>query len=287
MDSNSSSVFQQLKEEKFFFKKNLGQNFIFDKNLLISMVLDSGITSDDVVIEIGAGAGTLTEQLAKVAKKVISFEIDKNLSSVLSKVEERHENLSIVFKDILKVDLTQFIPPNQKFKVVANLPYYITTPIMFYFLEKSELASITVMVQKEVAERFCANKNSSNYGAVTAQLAYYSTPKITRIVSKKLFNPEPKVDSAIVRLDIEKKSGVENPKTLKKVIAASFAMRRKTLSNNLVAAFSFSKEMSEKILASCNIAVNARGETLDIFDFIKLSNEIENLGNTLIPRIEN
>jgi len=239
--------------------------------VLASIDKKSGITSDDFVVEVGAGAGTLTKELAKRAWRVLSYEIDTELSGVLSEVKQQYNNLEIIFGDILKMDLEAKIG-NKPFKVVANLPYYITTPVIFYFLAKPNLRSLTVMVQKEVAERFVAKENTASYGAVTAQLAVYGDAKITRIVSRKLFMPPPNVDSAIVRLDINKKSGVNCYDTLQKLIAASFAMRRKMLVNNLMAGFSLSREAAIDLLKKADLAETVRGEVLGINDFIRLAN---------------
>jgi len=267
---------QQLKNltnNGFAFKKRFGQNFIFDSNLLSAIVSDSGITKDDFVIEVGAGAGTLTTQLAEKAKKVTAFEIDNDLKDELLKITAQHPNTEVVFTDILKANLSDYVADNP-FKVVANLPYYITTPVMFYFLDNPLLQSITVMVQKEVAERFVALAGTANYGAVTAQLQVYGQPVITRIVSKQNFHPAPKIDSAVVRLDINKRQDVKNHKLLQKLIAAAFAMRRKTLANNLASAFAISKDRVEKLLVEEGLSIDVRGEKLDIYTFISLSNAL-------------
>jgi len=223
------------------------------------------------VVEVGAGAGTLTRVLAQSAWRVLSFEIDTELSGVLGEIKEEYKNLELCFGDILKMDLRKYVG-NKSFKVVANLPYYITTPVIFYFLAMENLQSLTVMVQREVAERFVAKENTSAYGAVTAQLQVYGEPKITRTVSRKLFTPPPNVDSAVVRLDINKKDGVKDYGVLQKLIACAFAMRRKTLVNNLMAGFSMPREKATAILTAANIGETARGETLGIHDFIRLAN---------------
>jgi len=264
-------MLERLKQKGFVFKKNLGQNFIFDKNLLQAIVADSSITKDDIVIEIGAGAGTLTEILAKSAKHVISFEVDDKLRPILETLVNQYHNLKIEFLDILKADIIKYVG-DSNFKVVANLPYYITTPVIFHLLEQEKLQSLTVMVQKEVAERFVARNSTASYGAVTAQLAAYGNARITRVVSKQMFIPAPNVDSAVVRLDIHKKQGIKNFAVLQKLIAASFAMRRKTLVNNLIKGFSFTKEQAEELLSKVGLDMNTRGEALDIYKFIELSN---------------
>ncbi|MCL2847304.1 MAG: 16S rRNA (adenine(1518)-N(6)/adenine(1519)-N(6))-dimethyltransferase RsmA [Firmicutes bacterium] len=270
--------FKNLTNNGFVFKKRFGQNFIFDTNLLSSIVADAGITKDDFVIEVGAGAGTLTIQLAQSAKEVIAFEIDTELQTELSNITSSYSNTRFIFNDILKIKLSDYVG-NKPFKVVANLPYYITTPVIFYFLENPNLTSITVMVQREVAERFVANAGTSNYGAVTAQLRAYGEPVITRIVTKQNFHPAPKIDSAVVRLDINKKDGVLDYKLLQKVIASSFAMRRKTLANNLSSAFGLSKSRVEELLIEQNLSSDIRGEKLDIGAFISLSNALAGLSS--------
>ena len=270
---------QQLLSEGFHFKKRFGQNFIFDTNLLGAICEDAGIMANDRIVEVGAGAGTLTAELAKRAKRVISFEIDITLKQHLDKLAVEHSNIDFVYCDVLKINLGDYLVAadalgRHPFKVVANLPYYITTPVMFHFLAHPNLTSITVMVQKEVAERFIAKPNTPEYGAVTAQLRVYGTPKITRIVGRKNFNPPPNVDSAIVRLDINKIDGVKDYQHLQKLIAASFNMRRKTLVNNLMQGFNLPRQNVEKILTSLGYDLSIRGETLSIDDFVKLSNAL-------------
>jgi len=266
---------EKLKTHNFTFKKRFGQNFIFDSNLLSAIVADAGVEKSDHVVEVGCGAGTLTTALAKAAESVTGFEIDNNLKPILDEVIAQNPNLNVVYGDILKLKLSEYLPQRSKFKVVANLPYYITTPVMFYFLEQEGLQSITVMVQKEVAERFCAKPNTPEYGAVTAQLAAYGTPKITRIVNRKLFTPAPNVDSAMVRLDIAKRTDVKNFKILQKTIATSFAMRRKTLINNLCSGFNVGREVLVDMLKNLGFRADIRGETLGIDDFVRLANTLE------------
>lgn len=268
-----SSVSEILKEKNFRFNKQFGQNFITDTNLLDAMVADSCITGDDIVVEIGAGAGTLTKAIAKVAKKVISFEIDRNLKEILAVTLQDCDNVEVIFNDIMKVtdsELQTLVSDN--YKVVANLPYYITTPIIMRFLECDfPPKSLSVMVQKEVAERFVAKPNTADYGAITAVVELYANAEITRIVGKNNFYPIPKVDSAVIKLDIVKDKYNCDKSKVKQIIKASFAMRRKTLVNNLMQ-LGFSREIIENVLAQLNIDCRVRGEVLSVQDFIGLAN---------------
>lgn len=268
-----SNIENVLREKNFRFNKQFGQNFITDTNLLDAMVADSGVTADDVVVEIGAGAGTLTRALAKVAKKVVAFEIDRNLKEVLDVTLQGLENVEIIFRDIMKVtdeEIKNLVGDN--YKVVANLPYYITTPIIMRFLECDlPPQTLSVMVQKEVAERLVAKAGSSEYGAITAVVELYSNAKITRIVGKNNFYPVPKVDSAVIRLDIcESKYNCDKNK-VKQIIKASFAMRRKTLINNLMA-IGLSRDSIEVALTKLGFDLRVRGEVLKVADFIALAN---------------
>lgn len=264
-----------LREKNFRFNKQFGQNFITDSNLLDAMVADSGITSNDVVVEIGAGAGTLTRAIAKVAKKVISFEIDKNLREVLDITLQGLDNVEVVFRDIMKVsddELASLI--GGEYKVVANLPYYITTPIIMRFLECDfKPKTLSIMVQKEVAERLVAKAGSSEYGAITAVVELYATAKIVRMVGKNNFYPVPKVDSSVIRLDIDDNRYNCDKQKVKQIIKASFAMRRKTLVNNLMT-LGLSRERIEQVLTSLGMDVRVRGEVLGVQDFIRLADNI-------------
>ncbi len=271
----SKSVAEILRDNNFRFNKQFGQNFITDTNLLDAIVADSGITSEDIVVEIGTGAGTLTAAIAKVAKKVISFEIDRNLKEILDITLSGLDNVQVVFSDIMKVsdsELQSIVCG--KYKVVANLPYYITTPIIMRFLESEyKPESISVMVQKEVAERICSKANSSEYGAITAVVDLYANAEITRIVGKTNFYPVPKVDSAVLRLDVvENKYNCDKTK-VKQIIKAAFAMRRKTLVNNLMQ-IGFTREKIEGVLISLGIDLRVRGEVLNVPDFIRLAENL-------------
>ena len=212
------------------FKKKFGQNFITDKNLLSAIVDDAEIDKSDEVLEIGAGAGTLTKEISNRAKKVISYEIDKDLESYLLGL--KLNNVNFIFKDIMKENLLEIENYFEDgYKLIANLPYYITTPIIFKFLKNSKkLKSLTIMVQKEVAERIVATKGEKDYGILTIMINFYGNAKITRNVNRKMFYPEPNVDSAVVRIDIdrEKYKNIDDDKFYS-FVQSCFSMRRKTL----------------------------------------------------------
>ena len=229
------------------------------------------------MLEIGPGAGALTYELAKVAKKVVCYEIDKELSPILDEHLKDFSNVEIIFKDILKeadIEIAKHFASS--FKVVANLPYYITTPIIFKFLEGDfNLKSLTIMVQKEVAERLVAKESTKDYGTITVSANIKADTKITRIVGRQMFNPAPNVDSAIINLTINaKKFEVKNQKVLSNLIVAAFAMRRKTLFNNLRADFNLSGELIKKIMQDCKLDENIRGEALTLSQFVTLANEL-------------
>ncbi len=271
--SNISNVSTILKDLDFRFNKQYGQNFITDTNLLNAIVEDSGITSDDVVIEIGAGAGTLTRAIAAVAKKVIAFEIDNNLKPVLDLTMQGIENVEVVFRDIMKVtddELREIVGGD--YKVVANLPYYITTPIIMRFLESDyKPQSLSIMVQKEVAERMVAKPNTEDYGSITAVVDLYANTEITRIVGRNMFFPVPKVDSAVIRLDIVPDKYDCDITAVKKIIKGAFAMRRKTLVNNMLS-LGFSRKCAENSISGIGLDIRVRGEVLGVPEFIALNN---------------
>ena len=264
----------------FRFNKALGQNFITDANLLDAIVADSGITPSDVVVEIGTGAGTLTRAIAKVAKKVYSFEVDRNLEAVLALSLQGVENAEVVFRDVLKMSDEQLEAiVGKKFKVVANLPYYITTPLAMRFVESTlEVESITIMVQKEVALRFVAKPNTPDYSAITLAIEMAGEAQITRNVSRTMFYPSPNVDSAVVRIDVDRnKLDGENVALLHKLVRSSFAMRRKTLANNLSVAFKIDKQTAAQIIVDAGFSPMVRGEALSLDDYKKLSKSLEKI----------
>lgn len=266
-----------LAECGFGFKKKFGQNFITDKNLLASIVAQAGVSADDTVVEIGCGAGTLTKALAEVAKKVVSFEVDKSLQPVLSRTLAGVDNAEIVFKDFLKVNLEELENKTGDYCVVANLPYYVTTPLIMKLLEDGKrVKSITVMVQEEVARRLCAKENTPDYGAITAVIALRASAQIIKKVPRTMFTPRPNVDSAVVKLTVrDGRLPVSDPELYKKTVHAAFLSRRKTLENNLINSFRLTREEAQNILNACGIDVKARGETLSPEAFASLSDEIK------------
>ncbi len=261
-----------LKNNGFVFSKKFGQNFITDLSLLRAIVADAEV-DNDLVIEVGCGAGTLTRCLCERASRVIGFEIDERLRSVLDVTLDGIPNVQIEFADVMKLDDGELYAITQRkpFKLVANLPYYITTPLLFRFLYLKNLSSLTVMVQKEVAQRMCAKADTANYGALTAQLALMGDAKYLRTVSRSAFTPSPNVDSAVVRLDIAPKCDESEIKKVKRLIATAFAMRRKTLANNLSSAYGINKGMAIELIQKAGFREDVRGETLDVSDFIHLS----------------
>ena len=276
----NKSIKDIIRGADFRFNKALGQNFITDANLLDAIVADSGITPSDVVVEIGTGAGTLTRAIAKVAKKVYSFEVDRNLETVLALSLQGVENAEVVFRDVLKMSDEQLEAiVGKKFKVVANLPYYITTPLAMRFIESTlEVESITIMVQKEVALRFVAKPNTPDYSAITLAIEMAGEAQITRNVSRTMFYPSPNVDSAVVRIDVDRnKLDGENVALLHKLVRSSFAMRRKTLANNLSVAFKIDKQTAAQIIGDAGFSPMVRGEALSLDDYKKLSKSLEKI----------
>lgn len=268
------SVKDTLNKHGFHFNKKFGQNFITDTNLLAKIADDANITKSDTVVEVGPGAGTLTAELSKRAGKVIAYEIDKNLEPILKERLAEFDNIELRFKDIMKESEEAFSSLDN-FKVVANLPYYITTPITMFFLEKCKNAeSVTVMVQEEVAERFIAKPATSEYGAITAAIDYYGEASITRKVNRKMFFPSPNVDSAVITITRRNKYFPKDEALFLKTIKAAFLMRRKTLANNLMSAFSLSRECAEKVIENAGLDKSIRGERLSTEDFVKLSDEL-------------
>lgn len=253
-----------LQKHGFSFKKQFGQNFISDTNLLSSIVEASGIDANTTVVEIGCGAGTLTRALAERAKRVYAFDIDKDLQPVLAETLAGLENVEVIFRDFNKIDLPAFEREIGDYTVVANLPYYITTPLVTKFLEEGErVQGLSIMVQEEVAERFCARENTAEYGSITAAIALKGSAKIVKRVSRNLFYPRPNVDSAVVKITFERgRISVKDEKAYRTAVKCAFLNRRKTLENNLVNFFKVSRETAKKILSEAAIDEKARGETL-------------------------
>ena len=263
-------------------KKQYGQNFLTNVAIPRRIAAESGITSEDGVIEIGPGFGILTKELSAIANNVVAIEIDTELMSILPEKLSDCNNVKIINEDILKIDINDLLTnefPNRNVCVCANLPYYITTDIVMKLLEgEYGFKTITVMVQKEVAERFCAKPGTDGYGAITASISYYASVKRLFTVKAGSFDPKPKVDSAVIRFDLYDHSPV-NPlskETLFAVIKAAFLQRRKTLLNSLNSYFGdrIPKEELLSIILNCGLKESVRGEELSIIDFSKLSDQI-------------
>lgn len=257
----------------FKFNKRYGQNFITDVNLLDAIVRDAGIDGG-VVLEIGAGAGTLTTALARAAYRVVSYEIDISLMPVLSRtLAGLDDKVEVVFRDVMKEsDAAIDAAVGDNYALVANLPYYITTPVLMRFIERDNAPkSITVMVQKEVGDRLCAMPGTADYGAITASVALAGRAEITRIVPRTLFYPQPKVDSCIVHIALSDKYAAVDKPLVRRIIRCAFAMRRKTLVNNLMSGLSLSREAALKIIESIGVDTRVRGETLSVEQFVRLA----------------
>lgn len=256
-----------LRNHNFTCTKKYGQNFLSDPQLLRA-IAEAGAESGDEVIEIGAGAGTLTKALCDIGAHVTAFEIDEKLRPVLCETLAG-TNAEVIFADVMEYGISGL--NLGEYRVVANLPYYITTPVIFKFLYDENVKSITVMVQKEVADRMCAKAGTPEYGALSAQMQVMGRVKAVRSVSRNMFFPAPDVDSAVVRLDINPVCSRELLPAYRRAVAAAFAMRRKTLVNNLNAAYSIPKPQCEEIVQKVCGNKNARGETLSPEQFITLA----------------
>ena len=266
--------------------KSLGQNFLVDEEVVNGIVEKSGVSRDDLVIEIGPGLGTLTSRLLEKAGFVVAIELDKRMINIITERFSLYENFEVMNEDVLKVDLSQLIREKldnyhlKSAKVVANLPYYITTPIIMKLLEdRLNLESITVMVQKEVANRLAEKPGGKESGAITYSIYYYAEPKIVIDVPKTSFVPSPEVDSAVIKLSLlqEPRVKVKSEKTLFKVIKAAFMQKRKTLLNGLYhAKILSSKEEILEMFEKLDIENNIRGEKLTLEEFAKIADYIEN-----------
>ena len=268
-----------LKKYGFHFQKRYGQNFLIDPRVLRKITAAADIGPEDCVLEIGPGIGTLTQYLAFQAKKVFAVEIDDALIPVLQETLKDWDNVTIIHNDILKVDLHAFVQEQNEgssIKVVANLPYYITTPILMGLMEKKvPFTSITVMVQKEVAERMQAEPGTKDYGALSVAVQYYTVPHLAATVPPNCFIPRPNVGSAVIRLEkrTARPMDVTDEQLFFRIVRASFEQRRKTLLNSLKNArdLSFTKEQIQKSIAACGFPENVRGEALDIHQFAALT----------------
>lgn len=269
-----------LKKYDFVFQKKYGQNFLVDTHVLDKIVKSADIKSDDTVLEIGPGIGTLTQYLCENAKKVIAVEIDNNLIPILKDTLKQYENVEIIHNDILKVDVNSLAEKynnGRPIKVVANLPYYITTPIIMGLFESGvPLESITIMVQKEVAQRMQSGPGSKSYGALSLAVQYYAEAEIAANVPPNCFMPRPAVGSAVIKLTRhqEQKYSVDNEKLLFDIIRASFNQRRKTLQNGLnnSPVLSYSKEQIADCIEEMKLPGTIRGEALTLEQFVELSN---------------
>ena len=265
-----------VKKYDFRFSKKYGQNFIGDENLLSAIVSDADVNGDDVVLEIGPGAGSLTKQLAKRAKRVVAYEIDKSLQPILADTLKSCENVEVIFDDIMEVSEDELrANVGDTFKIVANLPYYITTPILFKFLSCAlDVKSFTVMVQKEVAQRICAKPHTSDYGALTVAVALKGDATITRIVNRNNFTPPPNVDSAIVKIDLVNRYDVLRQDKIDSVVRGAFAMKRKTLINNLCSSLGLSRSDAEQLLLGLGLKSTVRAEELTAKQFVEICNAL-------------
>ena len=263
----------------FKFSKSLGQNFLIDGNIIRKIVNDSDITKEDVVLEIGPGFGTLTEELAMHANKIVAVEKDSRLMEVLDFTLKDFSNVNIINEDILKVNIKEIkekFSPNRKLKVVANLPYYITTPIIEYLIDSKEcIDSITVMVQEEVARRMVSKKDSKDYGSLSLYIDYNSNAKIIVKAPKNIFMPSPKVDSAVVKLDLENKDFNVDETLLFKLIRSGFTKRRKNILNSLTTGFvNIDKQKLAETLEKLNLDKNLRAENLSLEDYVEITKNI-------------
>lgn len=278
--SDPKKTIEVIQKYQFAFQKRFGQNFLIDAHVLEKIVSAAGITKDDCVLEIGPGIGTMTQYLAESAGQVIAVEIDTNLLPILADTLEEYSNVKVINQDILKVDINELVKEynnGRPIKVVANLPYYITTPIIMGLFESNvPIDNITVMVQKEVADRMQVGPGSKDYGALSLAVQYYASPYIVANVPPNCFIPRPNVGSAVIRLTRyqEPPVQVKDPKLMFKLIRASFNQRRKTLQNGLNNSpeISFSKEEITKAIESLGVSPSVRGEALSLEQFAQLAN---------------
>jgi 16S rRNA (adenine1518-N6/adenine1519-N6)-dimethyltransferase len=290
---NPQNTIEVLNKYKFVVQKKFGQNFLIDTHVLDKIILAADITKDDFVLEIGPGIGTLTQYLCENAREVVAVEIDRMLIPILEDTLSAYDNVTVLNNDILKLDLNALVQERNNgkpIKVVANLPYYITTPIIMDLLERHlPLINITVMVQKEVADRMQASPGTKEYGALSLAVQYYAKPYIAANVPPNCFMPRPTVGSAVISLTLHTDSPilVLDEKLLFKMIRASFNQRRKTLVNGLnnFADLSFTKEEIQQALVSLGISENIRGEALSLGQFAALSNVLHGIKKKIQPSL--
>lgn len=279
---NAKSTAEVIKKYDFSFQKRYGQNFLIDEHVLNKIIDAAQIGEEDGVIEIGPGIGTMTQMLCERAKKVVAIEIDKDLIPILNETLSEYENVKVVHADVMKTDLEALVKAEfegMKVKVVANLPYYITTPIVMSLLEQHiKVSSITIMVQKEVAERMQAGPGSKDYGALSLAVQYYANTYIAANVPPNCFMPRPKVGSAVIRLDVyeDNQISVNDEKLMFELIRGAFNQRRKTLVNAVgnYAGLNISKEDVANALKGMGLSENIRGEALSLEEYAELANSL-------------
>lgn len=279
---NPKNTIEILNKYKFVFQKKFGQNFLIDEHVLSKIIRSAEITEDDFVVEIGPGIGTLTQYLAASAREVAAIEIDDALIPILEDTLSAYDNVTVIHEDVLKVDLCKLAEEKnggKPIKVVANLPYYITTPIIMGLFENHvPVESITIMVQKEVADRMKTGPGSKDYGALSLAVQYYAKPELVANVPPNCFMPRPRVGSAVIRLTRHTEVPVEaeDEKLMFQIIRASFNQRRKTLVNGLGNApeLHIPKEMTTEVLDEMGLSASVRGEALTLAQFAELSNRI-------------
>ena len=283
---NRKSTSQIIEKYQFAFQKKFGQNFLIDNSILDKIIESADITKEDCVLEIGPGIGTMTQRLAEEAGEVVAVEIDRNLIPILHDTLSAYDNVTIINDDILKVDINKLVEERnggKPVKVVANLPYYITTPIIMTLFEKHvPLQSVTIMVQKEVADRMKVGPGTKDYGALSLAVQYYARPEIITRVPAACFMPRPNVDSTVIRLTRYEEPPVEvtDEERLFAIIRASFNQRRKTLANGLAnaAGLGINRQQVEEALAAMGLPATTRGETLTLERFAELSNRLPAVG---------
>lgn len=280
--ASPSATKEIINKYSFAFQKKYGQNFLIDSNVLTHIIIDAGIRENDFVLEIGPGIGTMTQYLCETAKQVMAVEIDRMLIPILKETLSAYDNVEVINEDALKLDIAKIVEEKnggEPIKVVANLPYYITTPIIMGLLESgAPIKSITIMVQKEVAHRMQSGPGSKEYGALSLAVQYYANAEIMMDVSAECFMPRPKVDSTVIKLTRydEPPIDVKDEKMLFKIIRASFNQRRKTLANGLKNAptLNFTKEEIERAIEKIGKSLTIRGEALTLEEFAQLTNAL-------------
>jgi 16S rRNA (adenine1518-N6/adenine1519-N6)-dimethyltransferase len=278
--SNPQNTIEVIQKYNFAFQKKFGQNFLIDPHVLDKIIQASGITKDDMVLEIGPGIGTMTQYLAEAAGRVVAVEIDANLIPILGETLKEYDNVTVINNDILKVNIGELAEKyngGRPIKVVANLPYYITTPIIMGLFESNvPIDNITVMVQKEVADRMQTGPGSKDYGALSLAVQYYAEPYIVANVPPNCFIPRPNVGSAVIRLTRYEKPpvDVQDPKLMFRLIRASFNQRRKTLQNGLNNSpeINYSKDQIIEAISALGVSPTIRGEALTLQQFAQLAN---------------